>query len=121
MVEELYDPFYGVSASFPVLHTDIQVATVRVLGRPAGFDLDLPYPDRERVVLDRIARFPAEGTNPLALLYQAVGILAHFVYYSTAASKVGPRVIGFPPSSDGYPDHSYLVRFRTLTSDGNPS
>lgn len=120
VVDELYDPFYGVSGSFPALHTDIQVATPRVLGRFAGFDLDLPYDDRERVMLDRIERFPAEGTNPLALLYQGVGILVHFVYYGVAASKAGPRVIGFPPSSDGYPDHSYQVRFRGMTPDGNP-
>lgn len=121
VVSEIYRSFYGLGATFPLLHADIQAATPRVLGRLASFDLDLPYADREKVVQNRITELPDGGTNPLAIGYQAAGIVIYFTYYGVASSKVGPRVIGFPPSSDGYPDHSYGVRFRGMTSDGNPS
>ncbi len=120
VVPEIYRSFYGLADTFAALHADLQAATVRVLGRPAQFDLDLAYADRERVVRDRITEPPAGGANPLALGYQAVAILVYLVYYGAAASDVGPRVIGFPTSSDGYPEHSYGVRFRGMTHDGNP-
>lgn len=120
-VDEIYDPFYGVTGAFPVLHTDLQLATPRVLGRSARFDLQLPYRARERVMRDRITEFPAGGGNPVVLGYQAVAILVYLAYVGTAQSRLGPRTMGFPPASDGYyPGHSYGVRFRGMTRDGNP-
>jgi hypothetical protein len=115
VVDEIYDDFYGASGSFPVLHSDLLVATPLVLGRPETFDLDLPYPDRERVILDRV-----QGGSPLGVLYIAIATLVWVTYYGTASSKKGLRYIGLPPHSDGYwPRHSYGVRFRGMTKHGN--
>ena len=48
-------------------------------------------------------------------------VLTYFGYYGTAASDLGLRYVGLPPHSDGYwPRHSYRVRFRGMTRDGNP-
>jgi hypothetical protein len=119
-VEELYDPFYTLSPVFPVIHDDLLTATPRILGRPAVFDLTLPYADRERVVLDRITA-PGNGGNSVALLYQGAGIVTYIAYYGTARSDLGVRYIGFPPHSAGYwPESSYRVRFAGMTSAGNP-
>lgn len=116
VVEEIYDDFYGASGLFPAVHADLQVATPLVIGRPAAFDLELPYPDRERVVLDRV-----QGGSPLGIAYVAVGTLIWVTYYGVASSNAGMRYLRFPPHSDGYwPDHSYRVRFRGMTEDGNP-
>jgi hypothetical protein len=121
VLDELYDPFYGVSGTYPFLHNDIQLATARVLGRPARFDLELPYADRERVVLDRIVAGPNGGSNIAYLIYQGAAIIVYVAYYGTARSEVGPAYINFPPRSDGYfPRHSYRVRFRGMTKRGNP-
>ncbi len=120
-VDELYAPFYGTAATYPFLHNDIQLATARVLGRPVRFDLDLPYADRERVVLDRIVAGPNGGQNTAYLIYQGVAIIVYIAYYGTARSELGPQYIQFPPRSDGYfPRHSYRVRFRGMTRRGNP-
>jgi|SRR5712691_1364040 len=120
-VHELYDPFYGVVNSLPLLHQDLQLTTARVLGRPARFELALPYPERERVVLDRITATGDGGTSTWALLYGGAAILLYVAYYGTARSDLGPRTIGFPPASKGYwPRHSYRVRFRRMTRHGNP-
>lgn len=120
-VDELYDPFYGVAASFPFIHNDLGLTTARVLGRPARFDLSLPYAERERVVLDRIVATGDGGKNTSFLLYQGAAIVVYVAYYGTARSDLGPRYIGFPPASDGYfPDHSHRVRFRGMTRSGNP-
>jgi hypothetical protein len=117
VVEEMYDPFYGAQGAFPAINADLQAATPLVLGRPASFDLDLPYRDRERVVLDRIEG----GDSPLAILYAAIATLVWQIYYGVAASEKGVRYIHFPPHSDGYwPQHSYGIRFRSMTRHGYP-
>jgi hypothetical protein len=116
-VDEAYDPYYGALNVFPAIHQDLQLATPLVLGRPARFDLKLPYPDRERVVLSRMTLNP----SPLYVLYQGVAIVIYVAFYGTARSELGPRFIGFPPRSDGYwPGHSYKVRFRRMTRHGLP-
>jgi hypothetical protein len=121
VLDELYDPFYGASGSYPLLHEELQLTAARVLGRPVPFDLSLPYPDRERVVLDRIVAPGSGGRSPNYVLYQGAAILVYVAYYGTARSEAGPRYIGFPPASDGYwPHHSYRVRFRRMTKHGNP-
>jgi hypothetical protein len=120
-LDEVYDPFYGLAETFPTLHTDVQLTTVRVLGRPASFDLSLPYADRERVVLERMTATGAGGDNLASLLYGAPAVVIYIAYYGTARSHLGPKYIGFPPASNGYwPHHSYRVRFRGMTRDGNP-
>jgi hypothetical protein len=122
VLDEIYDPFYGAVNSFSVIHNDVQLATPRVLGRPASFDLKLPYPDRERVIAERITAPGSGGTNQNWVLYQGAAILVYTSYYGTAQSDLGPQTIGFPPRSDGYwPGHSYRVRFRGMTRNGNPS
>lgn len=122
VLDELYDPFYGAAPSFPVVHNDLQLATPLVLGRPASFDLGLPYAERERVIADRMTAPGSGGTNPHWVLYQGAAILVYTSYYGTAQSELGPRTIRFPPRSDGYwPGHSYRVRFRGMTRHGNPS
>ena len=121
VLEEMYDPFYGVRNAFPLLHDDLQLRTPVVLGKPASFALELAYPDRERVVAECIEATGAGGDNLLNLLYIGTGTLVYLGYYGTAQSELGPRYIGFPPRSDGYsPDHSHRVRFRGMTKDGNP-
>lgn len=116
VVDELYDPFYGAQGSYPAIHADLQTATPLVLGRPEGFDLALPYPDRERVVLDRMG-----GGSPLGVIYAALATLVWQIYYGVASSEAGVRYIRFPPHSDGYwPRHSYGIRFRGMTRHGNP-
>ena len=118
-MEEIYDDFYGASGTFPVLHLDLQATTLRMLGRPVRFDLGLPYGERERILIDRLET-PTEGGGPLYVLYQGVAALVYLTYYGTARSNLGPRYIGFPPHSRGYwPHHSYRVRFRGMTRDGN--
>lgn len=120
-VEEAYDDFYGLGAVFPALHADIQAATPAVLGRPASFDLDLPYPDRERVVLDRIRSTANGGRNQLYLAYLASALVVWFAYYGVSRSQAGMRYMRFKPHSDGYvPQHSYKIRFRGMSRDGNP-
>jgi hypothetical protein len=120
-VEELYEPFYGAAGTYPFLHQDIQLATARVLGRPARFDLDLSYADRERVVLDRIVATGDGGDNTAYLIYQGAAVIVYVAYYGTARSELGPQYIKFPPESNGYyPRHSYRVRFRGMTKRGNP-
>ncbi|MEX2197004.1 MAG: DUF5987 family protein [Thermoleophilaceae bacterium] len=120
-LEEIYEPFYGVSPVFPLLHEDLQLATPRVLGRLTAFDLELPYDDRERVVIDRITATGDGGLDPLYVLYIGTATLVYLSYYGTARSDLGPRYIGFPPESDGYfPDHSHRVAFEGMTEDGNP-
>jgi hypothetical protein len=120
-VDEMYDPFYGAAASFPLLHHDLQLNTPLILGRLARFDLALAYPDRERVVAERIVAPGSGGSNPNWLLFQGAAILVYVSYYGTARSEAGPRWIGFPPRSSGYwPGHSYRVRFRGMTRRGNP-
>jgi hypothetical protein len=120
LLDEIYDPFYGASSTYSYIHNDLLVTTPRVLGRAAQFDLELPYRDRERVVLDRITATGAGGRNLEYLLYEGVAILVYVAYYGTARSTAGPRYIGFPPHSDGYwPNHSYRLRFRGMTKDGN--
>lgn len=121
VLEELYDPFYGVADAYAAIASDLQVATPRVLGRPAKFELALPYADRERVMRDRIVEAPGGGGNPLATGYQAVAVLVYLSYYGTPQSSVGPRTIGFPPHSNGYaPGHSHHVQFKRMTRNGNP-
>lgn len=120
-VDEMYDPFYGAAGAFPLLHHDLQLATPRVLGRPARFELALAYRDRERVVADRIVAPGSGGRSPNWLLFQGAAILVYVAYYGTARSELGPRYIRFPPRSDGYwPRHSYRVRFKRMTRRGNP-
>lgn len=122
VLDELYEPFYGAAASFPFVHNDLQVATPLVLGRPASFDLELPYGDRARVMADRITAPGSGGTNTNWVLYQGAAILVYTSYYGTAQSDLGPKTIHFPPRSDGYwPASSYRVRFRGMTKNGNPS
>lgn len=121
VLEEMYDPFYGAVSTFPTIHNDLLTTTPRVLGRAATFNLKLPYPEREKVLIDRITSYPEGGRNPFYVLYVGVGTLAYLGYYGTAQSRVGPRYIGFPPRSKGYhPDHSYGVRFKGMTRNGNP-
>jgi hypothetical protein len=121
-VAEAYDDFYGVSGAYPSIHVDIQAATPLVLGRPVAFDLELPYADRERVLLDRISSTAEGGQSPLFVAYAALAIVVWFAYYGTARSTKGVEYIGFPPRSDGYwPQHSYRLSFRGMTRDGNPS
>jgi hypothetical protein len=120
-LEEAYDPFYGAANVYPLLHHELQLATRRVLGRPARFDLSLAYADRERVVLDRIVAPGSGGRSPHYLLFQGAAILIYVAYYGTARSTLGPEYIRFPPHSDGYaPGHSYAVEFEGMTRDGNP-
>ena len=122
VVDELYEPFYGAAASYPFVHNDLRVNTPLILGRPATFDLDLPYRDRERVLEDRMTAPGSGGINPNWVLYQGAAILVYTSYYGTGQTDVGPQTIHFPPQSDGYwPDHSYRVRFRGMTKNGNPS
>lgn len=120
-LEAIYDPFYGASATFPVLHQDLALATPRVLRRPARFTLALPYPDRERVLDTRITPTARGGESPYPLLYAAAGILVYLAYYGSAVTEKGLDFIGLPPHSDGYyPGHSYDVRFRSMTRTSNP-
>lgn len=120
-VEELYSPLYGLDATFPAVHHDAQLATRRIVGPAATFDLALPYTDRERVLSDRIEPSGEGGTNPLATAYAAVAIVTWFAYYGTARSDAGMRYIRFPPHSDGYaPGHTHGIAFRGMTADGNP-
>jgi hypothetical protein len=122
-LDEVYDPFYNLSYAFPLIHNDLQAATPRVLGRPAQFDLSLPYPDREKVVLDRITSTGADSQhgNAQALMYAAPAVVIYIAYYGTARSNLGVQYIGFPPHSNGYfPNHTYNVSFRGMTTDGNP-
>jgi hypothetical protein len=115
VLDVLYDPFYGLAATYPTLHADVQLATPAILGRDATFDLALPYPDRERVLDDRM------GAGPTATAYALFGVLTYIAYYGQSASDAGLQVIGLPPHSDGYfPRHTYRVRFRGMTKDGNP-
>jgi hypothetical protein len=121
VLDVLYDPFYGLAATYPVLHADVQAATPAILGRDAAFDLALPYADRERVLDDRMPSWPQGGSNPTATAYELFGVLTYVAYYGQTASATGLEVIGLPPHSDGYwPRHSYRVRFRGMTTDGNP-
>jgi hypothetical protein len=121
VLDVLYDPFYGLSATYPILHADVQLATPAVLGRAATFDLALPYADRERVLDDRFPSWPQGGANPTATVYELFGVLTYLAYYGQAASDTGLEVIGLPPHSGGYwPRHSYRLRFRGMTTDGNP-
>ena len=120
VVDEMYEEFYGASGIYPVLHADLQTATPLVLGRPVSFDLGLPYPDRERVVLDRVRR--GDDGNTLYLAHIAVATLVWQIYYGVAASNAGVDYLRFPPHSDGYfPGHSYGIRFEGMTRKGNPS
>jgi hypothetical protein len=122
VVDEIYDPVYNAAGAYPFLHEDIQLATPRALGRLASFDLSLPYPDRERVVRDRIVPPNQGGANSSYLLYAATAILVYIAYYGTARSEEGVRYIGLPPHSNGYyPHHSYGICFAGMTRDGNPS
>jgi hypothetical protein len=115
VLDVLYDPFYGLAATYPALHADVQLATPAILGRDAAFDLALPYPDRERVLDDRM------GANPTATAYELFGVLTYIAYYGQTASATGLQVIGLPPHSDGYfPHHTHRLRFRGMTKDGNP-
>lgn len=119
-LDVVYDPAYGANVVLPILHEDLQLASLGMLGRE--FDLTVPYRDRERVVVERLkstGRYGAEGT-PFILLYAGVAIIAYVAYYGTARSTKGPEYIGFPTSSNGYRRHSYGVRFRGMTKDGNP-
>jgi len=119
-LEEMYDPFYGASPAFPLLHQDLLVATPAILGRPARFDLSLPYEDRAKVLRDRMVAPGNGGQSPNWLLYQGAAILTYVSYYGTGRSELGPEYIGFPPRSSGYwPRHSYRVRFRRMTRRGN--
>jgi hypothetical protein len=121
VIDVLYDPFYGLSGVFPVLHTDVQIATPVILARNATFDLALPYADRERVLDDRMPGWPEGGSNPTALAYSLFGVLTYLAYYGQSASDVGLEVIGLPPHSDGYwPHHTYDLSFAGMTADGNP-
>jgi hypothetical protein len=122
VLEELYEPFYGAAPAYPVIHNDIQLQTARILGRPAAFELELPYLERERIVEECITSPGSGGINPLWVLYQGAAVLAYTSYYGTAQSALGPETIGFPPKSRGYwpRKHSYRVRFRGMTRTGNP-
>jgi hypothetical protein len=65
--------------------------------------------------------WPQGGSNPTATVYEMFGILTYLAYYGQTASDTGLRVIGLPPHSDGYwPRHTYRLRFRGMTKDGNP-
>jgi hypothetical protein len=121
-LDEAYDSFYGLRDTFPLIHQDLVVSTPRVLGRLAQFDLNLPYPDRERVVLDRITGTGGgQGGNLTALAFAAPAVVIYIAYYGTARSRLGPQYLGFPTSSRGYwPGHSYKLRFKGMTRDGNP-
>ena len=120
LLDELYDPFYGASPAYPVIHQDLLVNTPRILGRPARFDLALPYEDRAKVLRDRMVAPGSGGQNVNWLLFQGAAILTYVAYYGTARSEVGPEYIGFPPRSNGYwPKHSYRVRFKRMTRKGN--
>lgn len=120
-VDEVYDDFYGIAATFPVIHADIEAATPLVLGRPASFDLALDYRDREQVLANRIRATGNSGANPLNVAYAALAIVVWFAYYGTAQSTKGVEYIRFPPQSDGYwPGHSRRIRFRGMTRNGNP-
>ncbi len=120
VIEEIYDPFYGAYLTFPLLHDDLLIATPTILGRIAGFDLELPYAQREQVLRDRLRWLPQNGSSPLYVIYIGVATLVYLSYYGTARSDLGPRTIRFPPESDGYwPEHSYRVRFKGMTRDGN--
>ena len=106
VLDEMYEPFYGVRNAFPLLHDDLQLRTPTVLERPASFGLELPYADRERVVVECITSGGAGGDNLLNLLYIGTATLVYLSYYGTAQSELGPRYIRFPPRSNGYsPDH----------------
>jgi hypothetical protein len=121
VLDEIYDPFYGALTTFPIIHNDLLLITPLLLRRPASFELALPYPDRERVLEDRLRSLGDGGRNPLYVIYIGVATLVYLGYYGGAQSPRGPRTIGFPPESDGYwPDHSYRIRFRGMTEDGNP-
>ena len=121
VLDVLYDPFYGVAEILPVLHTDVQLATPTILGRDVAFDLSLAYADRERVLDDRMPSWPQGGANPSATAYELLGILTYLAYYGQTATDKGLKVIGLPPHSKGYyPHHTYRLRFRGMTSDGNP-
>ncbi|HEV3228918.1 MAG TPA: hypothetical protein VGY97_05550, partial [Solirubrobacteraceae bacterium] len=121
-LDEVYDPYYSLTPAFPLIHSDLAVATPRVLGRPAQFTLALPYPDREKVILNRITGTGGNPNgNPNALMYAAPAVVIYIAYYGTARSNLGVQYIGFPPHSDGYwPGSSYRVSFRGMTADGNP-
>jgi hypothetical protein len=121
-LDEVYDPYYALAEAFPLIHSDLAVATPRVLGRAAQFNLALPYADREKVILDRITGTGGNpGGNPNALMYAAPAVVIYIAYYGTARSNLGVQYIGFPPHSNGYwPEHSYRVSFRGMTADGNP-
>jgi hypothetical protein len=120
VMEEIYDPFYGAYVTFPLIHDDLLLTTPAVLGRVAGFDLQLPYPDRELVLRDRLRPFNDGGSSPLYVIHIGVATLVYLSYYGNARSELGPRTIRFPPESDGYwPDHSYRVGFAGMTKDGN--
>ncbi|HVS68906.1 MAG TPA: hypothetical protein VHE56_10165 [Mycobacteriales bacterium] len=120
-VDELYDPFYGFDSAYPLVHADLQARTPLVLGRPASFDLALPYAERETVLRDRLSPPPAGGSNPLYVLYYAVAVVVYVAYYGNARSEAGPRYIGLPVHSRGYvPHHSYYVTFDGMTAHGNP-
>lgn len=123
VLDVVYDPGYGANVVLPVLHADLQLAAVRMFGRPFG--LALPYARRERIVVDRL-RWPGRrgllrGQAPLLMLYAGVAVISYVAYYGTARSDLGPEYIGFPASSSGYPDHSFGVSFATATDDGNPA
>ncbi len=120
-VEEIYDSFYGLADSYPLVHADLQTSTPRVLAEPSTFDLSLQYRKREAVVRDRIAAPPDGGSSPLYVLYFAVAVLVEMTWLGTARSNAGPRYLGFPTHSNGYvPHHSYYVTFHGMTHDGNP-
>lgn len=120
-VDELYDPFYGFSGAYPLVHADLQARTPLVLRRPAAFDLSLPYADRETVLREQLSPPPAGGTNPLYVAYYAIAVVVYVAYYGNAQSDAGPRYIGLPVHSRGYvPHHSYYVTFEGMTEHGNP-
>jgi hypothetical protein len=83
-VDVLYDPFYDFAGAYPLVHADLLARTPLVLLRPASFDLALPYPDREKVLRDRLSAPSDAGTNPLYILYYAIAVV---VYSSVTGSS----------------------------------
>lgn len=121
VLDEIYNPFYGASGTFGILHADVQLNTPRILGRAASFSLELPYADRQKVLDERMTGNPQGGDSAYPLLYTAAGILVYVCYYGFGATDTGLKVIGFPPRSDGYfPHHTYGVAFETATTTSNP-
>ena len=97
-LDELYDPFYGAAAAFPVIHDDLRAHDAAVLG-PPGELRPRPSlsPSASGSSTDRMTAAARAGRNPICVLYTGPAILVYIAYYGTrAVRRSGPRYDRLP-------------------------